>query len=103
MRSRYTAFTMGNVDYILATWVTDTKHNMNAKTLEDSLKTTQYLGLKILSKKAGTRKNNTGQVEFEVKFKSLGRVSTHIESSNFIKTNNQWFYVDGAVSILDDT
>ncbi|MBL1242179.1 MAG: zinc chelation protein SecC, partial [OCS116 cluster bacterium] len=31
--------------------------------------------------------------------KSLGKIQTHRELSNFIKQDGQWYYVDGDVSI----
>lgn len=99
MRSRYTAYTLGNVDYILATWAPDTRTNVNSQSLTKSCKETTYLSLKIISKNGGTRKHITGQVEFEVKFSILGKTQTHHEVSNFIKQNDQWFYLDGNTSI----
>lgn len=100
MRSRYTAYALGKVDYILATWAQQTKAAVNAHDLALSCQQTEYLGLKIIAKKAGTRKANQGQVEFEVKFKTAGKLQTHKEVSNFIKTADHWYYVDGDVTIL---
>lgn len=104
MRSRYTAYTLGDVDYILKTWADETRHTVNAISLAQSCAQTQYLSLKIVSKIAGTRKHNQGQVEFEVSFISNGKTQTHQEVSNFIKITDQlhvdqWYYVDGNVSV----
>lgn len=99
MRSRYTAYTLGNVDYIMATWAAETRNNIDVKSLTKTCQETQYLGLKIISKNAGTRKQSKGQVEFEVSFKSFGKTQIHCETSNFIKIANQWYYLDGIVTI----
>uniref|UniRef100_A0A2A4Z4F6 YchJ-like middle NTF2-like domain-containing protein n=1 Tax=OCS116 cluster bacterium TaxID=2030921 RepID=A0A2A4Z4F6_9PROT len=99
MRSRYTAYTLGKVDYILATWAEQTRQTVNAADLIQRCKETEYVSLKIISKLGGTRKHTEGQVEFAAAFKSLGKIQTHRELSNFIKQDGQWYYVDGDVSI----
>lgn len=99
MRSRYTAYTLGNVDYILATWAQQTRQSVNSASLVKSCNETEYLSLKIIAKNAGTRKHSQGQVEFEVKFKHLGKLQTHQETSNFIKQDGLWYYLDGDVSV----
>lgn len=99
MRSRYTAYCQGDSDYILNTWAKQTRNSVSLDSLNKRKSETQYLGLKILSKVAGTRKHTEGQVEFEVTFKHLGKTQTHRELSNFIKTDDKWFYLDGDVSI----
>lgn len=99
MRSRYTAYTLGNIDYIRATWAEQTRQTVKLADLEQRSKETEYLNLKIISKIGGTRKHTEGKVEFAAKFKSLGKIQTHHEISNFIKQNNKWYYVDGDTSI----
>lgn len=96
MCSRYTAYTLGAVDYILATWAEETRSTVDKASLIKSCKETNYHSLRIISKRAGTRKHNQGQVEFEVSFSALGKHQTHREISNFIKHNDQWYYVDAA-------
>ncbi len=98
MRSRFTAYKLGNADYILASWAPEKRQDINQTELVESLKTTQYQKLKIISKKSGTRKNHSGQVEFQVTFLSNGQLQTFRENSNFTKQNNQWYYVDGNIS-----
>lgn len=99
MRSRYTAFAMGEVGYLLATWADETRANINAQQLNDSCSSTEYLSLKILSKSAGTRTHIDGKVEFSVCYKSKSKTHTHHEFSRFVKTNGCWKYLDGDVSI----
>ena len=99
MRSRYTAYTLGNVDYILVTWAEQTRQTVDSASLLQRCKETEYLSLKIISKIGGTRKHTAGQVEFAAAFKSLGKLQTHHEVSNFIKQADQWFYLDGEVSV----
>lgn len=99
MRSRYSAYVLGNVDYIKATWAEQTKPNIDFVELEKSLQNIEYLNLKIISKIGGTRKSDHGQVEFMATFNSINGEETLHELSNFVKIVGQWFYVDGNVSI----
>lgn len=100
MRSRYTAYCVGDIDYVLATWAPQTVTQVDAQSLAKRKAETEYLGLKIISKSAGTRKHNQGQVEFEAKFITLGKQQTHHENSNFIKIDGKWHYVDGQVNMI---
>lgn len=99
MRSRYTAYTLGNVDYIRATWAEQTRQTVALADLAQRCKETEYLRLKIIRKAGGTRKHTKGKVEFAATFKSLGKIQTHHEVSNFIKQNEKWYYLDGDASI----
>ncbi|MBL1420285.1 MAG: YchJ family protein [Alphaproteobacteria bacterium] len=100
MRSRYTAYTLGNVDYILATWAEEARKAINPADIIKRSKENEYINLKIISKIGGTRKHTQGQVEFAASFKSLGKHQTHHEISNFIKQDEKWYYVDGEVNII---
>ncbi|MCJ8322529.1 MAG: hypothetical protein HRU29_00455 [Rhizobiales bacterium] len=104
MRSRYTAFALGEVGYLLATCVDETKADetkaaLSSEQIAENCRTTTYLGLKIIAKSGGTRKHTEASVEFKVSYKSLGTIHTHHETSHFIKTNGSWKYLDGDVSI----
>ena len=93
MRSRYTAYSLGNIPYI--------KQSMCGKPLEgfdeeEALvwsRSVTWLGLTIVSAKK--EKNDRGLVEFKAKYKAQGKTETLHEISQFKKINHKWFYVDG--------
>ena len=96
MRSRYTAFTQGDLNYLIATLHPDQRKNDDKKKLAQNIEQTKWLGLTIISTTKGKQKDNTGIVEFEAIYQVKEPWQLH-ERSRFLKINAQWFYVDGEI------
>ncbi len=95
MRSRYSAFVQANVDYILATYASETRP---VEERDDILKWTQsvdWLGLEILKTEKGEVNDSEGWVEFKASFKEEGQKRIMHERSLFEKENGCWVYVSG--------
>lgn len=90
MRSRYTAFTLGEIPYLQRTWHPSTRPS----SIETDDKV-RWLGLKIKRTGQGGADDNEGIVEFVARYKIDGRGHRLHEISRFVKENGQWFYVDG--------
>ena len=93
MRSRYSAYALGNLEYIKQTWHPDT--------LPSDLRLVPgqtWLGLKIKRVEAGTENDTAGIVEFIAKSKRNGRARRMHEVSEFEKLNGRWVYVRGDYS-----
>ncbi len=90
MRSRYSAFTLKNTAYLLATWHSDTR----PKALELEHDTQQWIRLKIIDTLAGQVTDNTGEVEFIATYKIAGKAQRLHERSRFSRQNGEWRYVD---------
>jgi len=93
MRSRYTAYTLGTVDYIRNTWDPTTR-----PARIDSDPDTRWLGLKVLNTADGEAGDERGSVEFVARYKVGGRAHRIHETSRFRSENGRWLYVDGEVS-----
>lgn len=93
MRSRYTAYTRGNVDYLLATWHPSTRPG--GLDLQDaSAARIAWLGLDVVARKADGPDHAT--VEFIARFRvGGGSAQRQHELSRFVRENGLWFYVDG--------
>lgn len=89
MRSRYSAFVLDNLDYLLATWHASTR----PATLEANPPNIKWLGLEI--RKHQVLDPQTQRVEFVVRHRLDGRATRLHEISRFVLENGQWFYVDG--------
>ena len=94
MRSRYSAYCEGNVDYLI-----DTRHPSKRKfddriNLVKSVKTTVWESLAVLSTRQGRKRDTTGLVEFMAVYSQPEWGQLH-ERSRFIKDDERWFYVDG--------
>ena len=90
MRSRYSAFVLGDVPYLLATW--HTSQRPGQLTLEDG---TKWLGLEI--KQHRLTGQDSAEVEFVARFRVSGKAIRQHERSRFVREDNHWFYVDGDV------
>lgn len=98
MRSRYTAYVRGNVDYLLATHDESTRGSVDAKAVAKWAKTTMWLGLEIVTTQAGGEDDEEGIVEFIARGVTGGRPFAQRERSRFRRVNGEWFYVDGIAS-----
>jgi SEC-C motif-containing protein len=87
MRSRYCAFVLGRVDYLLATWHPDTRPA--ELTLEPGIR---WLGLDV---RAAREEGENATVEFVARSKWGGRATRLHEISRFIRVAGRWFYLDG--------
>ena len=96
MKSRYTAFCQGNIDYLIATLHPDKRQGSDRKELTKSINNTSWLGLTIIDTSQGKKHDKVGYVEFMAVFKITEPQQLH-ERSKFIKTDGKWFYVEGDI------
>ena len=97
MRSRYTAFAVGEMDYILKTHHESTKKELDMDGVKSWALNSEWLGLEIRDSNKGTEKDTEGTVEFKCKFKFNGSEQSHHELSTFTKEKGEWFFVDGVM------
>jgi SEC-C motif-containing protein len=95
MRSRYSAYLLGNHDYLHQTWHPDTCPEQLGGT---ALK---WIGLEIISTGHGLECDEEGVVEFVASFcDGSGGKKLH-EVSYFVRAAGAWVYVDGKCSVSD--
>jgi SEC-C motif-containing protein len=94
MRSRYSAFAMGNGEYILATQA-PTVRSQSAADLSAWARGLKWLGLRVLRVERGSPTDARGTVEFEARFEDGGQVVTQREVSRFDKVEGRWRYIGG--------
>jgi SEC-C motif-containing protein len=99
MRSRYTAYTTGHIDHVVATHDPDTRDTVDRDASAAWSKQSTWLGLEVLATEAGGPDDTGGVVEFVARFSLAGRVQQHHERSRFAKKDEgagpRWFYIDG--------
>lgn len=88
MRSRYSAFVVGDVAYLRDTWHVGTRPP--ALTLDDDRR---WDGLDILETSGGGVFDRQGVVEFAAHYESGGRRGVQRERSRFVREDRRWFYV----------
>lgn len=90
MRSRYTAYVLGDRDYLQSTWHPSTRP-ASISADEPGLK---WLGLTV--KRFDITGPNTAIVEFVARSKLAGRAHRLHELSRFVREDGLWLYLDGA-------
>lgn len=96
MRSRYTAYTMVDINYIKNTLAPESRHDFDPKTTKDWAQQAKWKGLNIMSTERGSANDTKGTVEFTATYEQDGEGFDHHEVSQFRKSENgQWLFVDG--------
>lgn len=91
MRSRYTAYVLGRVPYVQATWHTSTR----PATLELDGPPRKWLGLDVRAHRVDPASPDRATVEFVARFRVEGRGHRMHELSRFVREDGRWYYVDG--------
>jgi SEC-C motif-containing protein len=92
MRSRYTAYFNGNLDYIKTTMRGKALSQFNKQ--HASKNPVAWIGLKILAI-PNNADPNIGYVEFIATFKKNNIIDHIHELSKFHREEGRWYYVDG--------
>jgi SEC-C motif-containing protein len=101
MRSRYSAFAVGAVDYLIDSLAPERRSPGEAKMLAAELRSTNWVKLEIVDTADGKEHDESGQVEFNAYFEtSDGQKGCLHERSNFRRHDGKWVYVDGDVEIV---
>lgn len=88
MRSRYSAFAMGNTQYLLATWHERTRPALK---LDDN---PEWVKLEIL---AAGHQGDQGHVHFRAFYRVQGELGMLAEHSTFVREDGVWFYLSGDI------
>ena len=97
MRSRYTAYVLKNIPYIVATTVPIQQTLLETHLLQEWADNTTWLGLEILKTENLTKTQSA--VEFKAIFQGEEEELTHQERSIFVKIENRWYFIDPTVSL----
>ncbi len=97
MRSRYSAYVVGQIDYIDQTNDPESKDAFDREAAIEWSKQSEWLGLEIVATRAGLKGDVEGEVEFKATYSFKGERTTHHEVSlfRFDRAKNTWFYADG--------
>ena len=96
MRSRYTAFVLGNIDHLEETLAPGTRDDFDRKSITHWAKQSQWHGLDILALEDGLEGDDSGYVEFVANFSTEGERYAHRERSLFRKVDGRWYFQEEA-------
>lgn len=92
MRSRYTAFGRGDMDYLRSSMVAEHQHEFHAQDVQRWNRDTEWLSLEILDT---SMNGEAGEVRFKAVFRHKGTVQSLTERSRFVRRDDRWYYLDG--------
>lgn len=95
MRSRYSAYAVGAIDYLGETLHPDYRGDWDPSATARWSEQAEWQGLEIRATEAGGPDDNQGMVEFAATFVEDGQPKTHIERSYFQRQDGRWYYVNG--------
>ena len=95
MRSRYSAFYLGDARYLLKTW----HHLTRPESLELDPEIT-WRRLDIVRTERGGLLDREGIVQFAAHYREDGMAREQREISRFLKVDRQWYYLDAVPESL---
>jgi SEC-C motif-containing protein len=92
MRSRYTAFVIGDAPHLVGTWHPGTRPD--DVTLDPAQR---WAGLEIIETVDGGPQDSRGIVEFRARWRHGRDSGTLHERSRFVRQSGRWWYLDGRI------
>lgn len=97
MRSRYSAYALGLVHYLVDTTAQKSRSKDLAASIQESLKSVEWLNLTIKKTQNGQENDKVGKVEFVAQFVESDQTQTLHELSRFCRYQGNWVYLDGKI------
>lgn len=98
MRSRYSAYSKGDVEYLIQTQYPKKRKKIDRQMLLKTIENTHWMGLTVLKTQKGGADDRRGIVEFVAQYRGLALTDPIYqlhERSRFVKEDGLWFYQDG--------
>ena len=98
MRSRYSAFARGDIDYLFDSLAPEARKDFDRKSTTHWAASSEWHGLEIVATEQGGAGDETGVVEFIAHFTMEGERRAHRERSSFRRNpeTGGWWFVDEA-------
>lgn len=94
MRSRYSAYTLGLIDYLVATTLPAQQAQLDRRAMGEWSHNSRWLGLTVEQEDPATTANRT-QVTFTARWADPdGSQHGHRECSDFCKLGERWYFID---------
>jgi SEC-C motif-containing protein len=94
MRARYTAYALGEVDFIISTHTPEAGKDVDRDQTEAWSKNSKWLGLEVVATEGGGPKDDKGTVEFIARYKIKNVGIEHRERAKFEKIGGKWLFAD---------
>lgn len=100
MRSRYSAYAIAAIDYLLASTHPETRPSYNASEIKNWAESTDWRQLEIINKMPGSANDSpaddtNAEVEFVAFYRQDEQLKQHHELSQFKKSAGRWYFYEG--------
>ncbi len=95
MRSRYTAYARGDIDWIIESQSPEGRVHVDRKATEEWSKRAEWHRMEVLEVDRGGVDDGEGFVDFKAYYTLGGEDITHHEVASFRKEDGVWYFVDG--------
>ena len=97
MRSRYSAFAKGEVDYLEKSLHPEQRGDYDPAATHHWSDHSQWLNLEIVDTLGGGENDDEGSVEFIATYRQKDNTLSHHEIGQFNRLNGVWYYTDGKI------
>jgi SEC-C motif-containing protein len=98
MRARYTAYSRGDIDYLMATLTPEARADFDPVEAQGVADESVWTGLEVRAVTDGGAGDDTGTVEYVARLKYRGRARIHHERATFRREDGQWRCSGGEVN-----
>lgn len=99
MRSRYSAYVLGLVDYLLDTTLPVQKGSLDRDAISQWSAQSTWLGLDVESAELLGGKPEHAFVTFTARWHDTGGEHSHRERSAFVQSGGRWYFIDPTVQL----
>lgn len=100
MRSRYSAYTLGLVDYLVTTTLPSQQAQLDRAAMTDWSQSSTWLGLTVEKIHSTEAASNQAQVTFTARWMDAqGHRHSHRERSDFVRMHERWYFVDPSIKV----
>lgn len=92
MRARYTAFKLGNLDFIESTCTQEGLQSFNRVEMQKSIPDTDFQTFELRGSTGGGAEDETGSVTFAFRYRFNGQDFAQAEIAHFRRVDGQWLY-----------
>lgn len=99
MRSRYSAYVLGLIDYLIATTLPAQQAALDRDAMTQWSHRSQWLGLEVEQHRPQPGTPERAQVVFTAHWADEQGTHSHRECSDFVHSAGRWFFIDPSVAL----
>ena len=99
MRSRYSAYVLGNIDYLIATTLPVQQASLDQQAIRQWSRQSTWLGLTVDRYEPATDLHGHARATFSVRWHDAEGPHTYQECSVFVQRQGRWYFIDPGVPL----